>query len=163
MSHQFARPVCSELDIPSFEPPSYLRQVSPEIYQQESLRIAARFEEAVQLAETAFTEELSKLVAHLTDRLSDQEVSKPKVFCDWAVENLMTFFERFRHLNVQSSEQLDGLIARAQQIVRGIQPQQLRDDQAFRQQISSQLSVVQSQVERMLIDRPRRNILRRPR
>lgn len=150
-------------DFPSFEPPAYLRQISPELYQQESRRIAARFEEAVQLAETAFTEEFSKLVAHLTDRLSGQEDGKPKVFRDSAVENLTTFFERFRHLNVQSSEQLDALVAQAQQIVRGVQPQQLRDDQAFRQQIASQLSAVQSQVEGMLIDRPRRNILRRPR
>jgi hypothetical protein len=148
-------------DFPSFEPPSYLRQISPELYQQESRRISARFEEAVQLAEAAFTDEFSKLVAHLTDRLSGQEDGKPKVFRDSAIENLTTFFDRFRHLNVQSSEQLDGLVEQAKQIVRGVQPQQLRDDQAFRQQIASQLSVVQSQVEGMLVDRPRRNILRR--
>lgn len=150
-------------DFPSFEPPNYLRQVSPELYQQESRRIAARFEEAVQLAETAFTEEFSKLVAHLTERLSGQEDGKPKVFRDSAVENLSEFFERFRHLNVQSSEQLETLVEQAQQIVRGVQPQQLRDNQAFRQQIAEQLSGVQSQVEGMLVDRPRRNIVRRPR
>lgn len=150
-------------DFPSFEPPNYLRQVSPELYQQESRRIAARFEEAVQLAETAFTEEFSKLVAHLTDRLSGQENGKPKVFRDSAIENLSEFFDRFRHLNVQSNEQLESLVEQAKGIVRGVQPQQLREDQTFRQQIASQLSAVQSQVEGLLVDRPRRNILRRPR
>lgn len=150
-------------DFPSFEPPNYLRQLSPELYQQESRRIAARFEEAVQLAETAFTEEFSKLVAHLTERLSGQEDGKPKVFRDSAVENLSDFFDRFRHLNVQSSEQLEHLVDQAKQIVRGVQPQVLRDDQAFRQQIVAQLSAVESQVEGLLVDRPRRNILRRPR
>ncbi len=54
-------------DFPSVEPPDYLRQLSPELYRQESQRIAARFDEAVRLAEEAFTSELAKLVSHLTE------------------------------------------------------------------------------------------------
>jgi hypothetical protein len=52
-------------DFPSVEPPDYLRQLSPQLYAQEASRVAARFEEAIQLAEQAFTEELSKLVSRL--------------------------------------------------------------------------------------------------
>jgi hypothetical protein len=148
-------------DFPAFEPPQYLRQVSPELYEQESRRITARFEEAVQLAEQAFTEEFSKVVAHLTERLSGQEDGKPKVFRDSAVENLREFFERFRHLNVRSSEELDRLVEQSQQIVRGIEPQQLRDNPPLRQQLATQLSGVQSVLDGLLVDRPRRNILRR--
>jgi hypothetical protein len=146
---------------PTFEPPGYLRQVSPELYEQESRRITARFEEAVQLAEQAFTEEFSKVVAHLTERLSGQEDGKPKVFRDSAVENLREFFERFRHLNVRSSDELDRLVEQSQQIVRGIEPQQLRDNPPLRQQLATQLSGVQSVLDGLLVDRPRRNILRR--
>ena len=47
-------------DFPSVEPPAYLQQLSPELYQQECARIQARFDEAAQLAEEAFFEELSK-------------------------------------------------------------------------------------------------------
>jgi hypothetical protein len=148
-------------DYPAFEPPQYLRHVSPELYEQESRRITARFEEAVQLAEQAFTEEFSKVVAHLTERLSGQEDGKPKVFRDSAVENLREFFDRFRHLNVRSSEELDRLVEQSQQIIRGIEPQQLRDNPPLRQQLATQLSSVQSVLDGMLVDRPRRNILRR--
>jgi hypothetical protein len=148
-------------DFPAFEPPAYLRQVSPELYEQESRRITARFEEAVQLAEQAFTEEFSKVVAHLTERLAGQEDGKPKVFRDSAVENLREFFERFRHLNVRSSEDLERLVEQSQQIIRGVEPQQLRDNPPLRQQIATQLSSVQSVLDGMLVDRPRRNILRR--
>ena len=42
-------------DFPSVEPPEYLRQLSPALYEQEKARIAARFDEAVRLAEEAFT------------------------------------------------------------------------------------------------------------
>jgi hypothetical protein len=58
-----------EHDYPSVEPPDYLRQLSPELYEQECRRVQARFDEAVQLAEQAFLEELSKLVSHLGERL----------------------------------------------------------------------------------------------
>lgn len=150
-------------DFPSVEPPSYLRQLSPELYRQESERVMARFDEAVRMAEEAFMEELSRIVSHLTERLSGSDDGKPKVFRDSAVENLGEFFDRFRHLNIRSNDQLDELVTRAQQVVRGVRPQQLRDDQPLRQRVATQLSGVQSVLDGLLVDRPRRNILRRPR
>ena len=152
-----------EHDYPSVEPPAYLQQLSPELYQNECQRVRTRFDEAVQIAEQAFLDELSKLVEHLTERLSGQADGKPKVFRDSAVTNLDEFFERFRQLNIRSNEQLDDLVVDAQQIVRGVEPQQLRDNGTLRQQIASQLSGVQSVLDGLLVDRPRRNILRRPR
>jgi len=53
-------------------------------------------------------------------------------------------------------------VNQAQGVVRGIQPQQLRDDQPLRQQVATQLSGVQAVLDGLLVDRPRRNILRRP-
>ncbi len=134
-------------DFPSVEPPDYLRQLSPELYRQESERVTARFNEAVQLAESAFTSELAKLVSHLTERLSGQDDGKPKVFRDTAIENLREFFERFRHLSIGSSEQLDDLVGQVQAIVRGVQPQELRDNQSLRQHVATELSVAQSVLE----------------
>ena len=94
-------------DYPSVDAPEYLQQLSPEIYQQECERVTARFDEAVRLAEQAFTEELQDLVAHLTERLTGQTDGKPKCFRDSAVNNLTEFFQRFRQLNIRSNDQLD--------------------------------------------------------
>jgi hypothetical protein len=85
------------------------------------------------------------------------------VFRDTAVTNLDEFFQRFRLLNVRSNAQLDELVDRAQAVARGVRPQQLRDDQSLRQEVASQLSAVQSALDGLIVDRPRRNILRRPR
>ena len=98
----------------------------------------------------------------ITDRLSGSEDGKPKIFRDSAVDNLRGFFERFRTLNVGSNDQLDELVVQCQQIVQGVQPQDLRDRQSLRQHVSTQLSGVQSVLDGLLVDRPRRNILRRP-
>ena len=150
-------------DFPSVEPPPYLQRLSPQLYEQECARVQARFDEAVRLAEQAFLEELAKLVSHLTERLTGSEDGRPKVFRDSAVENMTEFFDRFRRLNIRSNEQLDALVGQAQQIIGGVEPQQLRDNNQRRQQVATQLSGVQSVLDGLLVDRPRRAILRRPR
>ena len=108
-----------EHEYPSVEPPNYLRQLHPELYEQECQRMQARFDEAVALAEQAFIEEISRLVEHL--------------------------------------------VQRAQKVLRGVEPQQLRDNNSLRQRLGSQLSSIQSSLDGLMVDRPRRNILRKPR
>ena len=146
-------------EFPSVEPPDYLVQLSPGLYEAERARVAARFEEAVQLAEQAFTEEFARLVAHLSERVAD-DGGEAKVFRDSAVDNLAEFFEKFRTLNVRSSDQLDELVAQAQRAVRGVGAQDLRDSGALRRSVAADLSRVQSALDGMLVDRPRRRILR---
>jgi hypothetical protein len=150
-------------DFPSVEPPAYLQRISPELYRQECDRMQARFDEAVQLAEQGFLEELARLVEHLTERLRGEQDGKPKVFRDTSITNMVEFFQRFGRLNIRSNEQLDELVQQAQNIVSGIEPQQLRENLDLRQQVAGRLSGVQSVLDDLLVDRPRRNILRRPR
>src|ERR1700712_5390293 len=50
-------------DFPRLEPPSYLMELNPALYEAERARVAARLDEAVQMAEQAFLEEFSKLFA----------------------------------------------------------------------------------------------------
>ena len=148
-------------DYPNIEPPDYLIGVSPELYRQEQDRVRARFEEAVQLTEQAFLDEFAKVVAHLSERISGtNEDGTPKVFRDSAIDNLCNFFERFRSLNVRSNQQLDELVVEAQRAVRGVAAQDLRDSQSIRQEVVTQLAQVQNSLDAMLIDRPRRRILR---
>lgn len=120
-------------EFPSVEPPSYLQGLNPQLYEDECRRVQQRFDEAVRLAEEAFVAELAKLVSHLTERLTGQEDGKPKIFRDSAVENLSEFFQRFRQLNVRSNEQLDSLVADAQRVIRGVEPNDLRENQGLRQ------------------------------
>lgn len=149
-----------EWDFPSVEPPSYLMQLNPEIYQQEQERVARRFEEAVRLAEQAFLEEFARLVTHLTERLTNAPDGQHKVFRDSAVGNLLEFFDRFKRLNIHSSDQLDRLVEQAQRAVRGIVPQSLRDSDSLREQVATQMGRVQTSLDSMLINRPRRRIVR---
>ncbi len=147
-------------EFPSVEPPPYLQQLNPQLYEQECRRMQSRFQDAVELAEQAFLDELARLVSHLTERLSGTDDGQPKVFRDSAVGNLTEFFDRFRHLNVRSNAQLDELVSQTQRIIQGVQPQQLRDSTSLRQQVSRQMAGVQATLDGLLVDRPRRSIIR---
>ena len=149
-----------DCDFPNVEPPNYLMRLNPAIYEQERARVAARFEEAVQLTEQAFIGEFAKLIEHITERLSDNGGGERKIFRDSAITNLSEFFDRFRQLNVRSNEELDALVHQAQRVVQGTDPQALRDSDGLRRQIATQLSGVQAALDGMLVDRPRRRIIR---
>ena len=150
-------------DYPAVEPPRYLEQLNPELYEQECRRIQSRFNEAVTLAESAFIDEFAKLIDHLSDRLAGDDDGKPKIFRDSAVTNLNEFFDRFRMLNIRSNQQLDQLVNDAQSIVGGIDPQTLRTNGAVRTNVAEQMVEIQESLDQLLVERPRRNILRRPR
>ncbi len=77
--------------------------------------------------------------------------------------HLQEFFERFRTLNVRSNDQLDDLVGQCQQIIGSVSPQDLRQAQPLRQRIATELSAVTSNLEGLLVDRPRRRVLRQPR
>jgi len=112
------------------------------------------------LAEQGFLAEFGKLVSHLVERLSGSADGEKKIFRDSAVTQLGEFFSRFRELNIGSSAKLEELVALAQRAVRGVDPQELRDNGGLRQHIAGKLSAVQGQLDRLMVDRPRRRILR---
>ncbi len=101
-------------------------------------------------------------MSHLTERLSGTADGKPKIFRDSAIENLESFFHRFRNLNIGGNDQLEQLIDQARQVVIGVHPQTLRDNPAQRQEVAAQLAGIQSVLDGVMVDRPRRNIIRRP-
>ena len=149
-----------DFDFPSCEPPEYLLRLNPHLYQQERERITQRFDEAVRLAEEAFTAEFSKLVSHLTERLTADPTGEKKIFRDSAITNLTEFFRRFRALNVRSNADLDRLVETAQQALQGAEPNLVRNSAGLREHITEQLSAVQSHLDQLLADAPRRRILR---
>ena len=78
--------------------------------------------------------------------------------------NGVLFFDRMsEEAKRELDDQLDELVGQCQQVVSGVKPQSLRENQDLRQSVASELGQVQSVLDDLLVDRPRRNILRRPR
>ena len=155
------RPVRRLLGLPDVEPPDYLVGLSPDLYRAG----AGAGPGPVRGGGPAGRAGVPGRVRHggqSPDRADHgtNEDGTPKVFRDSAIDNLCDFFERFRSLNVRSNQQLDELVVQAQRAVaeRGCPgaPRQ----RGRPRQVATQLSRVQTSLDAMLIDRPRRRILR---
>ena len=147
---------------PEVSPPTYLMSIDPGLYHREQRRISERFDRAVELAEQAVTEEFASMVSHLAERLTDDGSGERKVFRDSAVENLREFFGRFRQLPLHgaSAEQLENLINQVQGVLGGVSPRNLRESGGLRQEVAAELGRVETALQGMLVDRPRRRIIR---
>ena len=141
------------------EPP-FIFSRSPQLYEEECQRVQERFNEAVRLAKHSPPNWPS--FSHLSERLSGQEDGKPKVFRDSAVANLLSS-SRGSAANVRSTTSLTRTVNDDQRIIRGVVPQELRDNGSLRQHVATEMSRVESVLDGLLVDRPRRAILRRPR
>lgn len=148
-------------EFPAMEPPQFLMALSPDTYRQEQQRVAARFQEAVTLAEQSFATELGRLVSHLAERLTGTSDGQPKIFRDSAVENLQEFIQRFQQMNIRSSQELESLVQQARNVISGIGPQELRTSASLRETVARDVQRIEAAVGEFMADRPRRNILRR--
>ena len=121
-----------------------------------------RFDEAVRLAEEAFTAELAKLLSHLAERLSGQDNGKPKIFRDSARREPDRVLPAVPPIECPQQRSAGSLVARPNRSSAVSSPG-LRDNAGLRQHVATEMSRVQSVLDGLLVDRPRRNILRRPR
>lgn len=85
-------------EYPSCEPPNFLQQLNPELYEAEQRRAAARFDQAIGLMEDAFLAEFQEIVQNLSQRLTPQPVN------DWVYEGPIEMAIRARMAEIQPVE-----------------------------------------------------------
>jgi hypothetical protein len=146
---------------PSVEPPAYLAQLAPDVYERALAATQAKFMEAANLAQQGFVEEFAKRVEEFVNALSGENAEgKPKIIRESHIGNLVEFFERFRSLKIGNLEELDTLVNRAEQAVDGVQREALRDNTSFRNRIASVMTEIHQGLEPLMVNRPSRVIRR---
>ncbi len=146
------------VEFPELSPPNYLATISPELYERESGRVAARFDQAVEMAERAFSDELAALVGRLVDRLEPDQNGQPKIFRDSTIENFREFIGRFRRLSIGSSAELDRLVAQAADLVGGVRPAEIREPGESRERLRAGMSAIADELAAGIVNRPARVI-----
>ncbi len=101
------------------------------------------------------------MVDHLVERLTGTDDGRPKVLRESVVTNFDDFFAKFRNLNIGSSVELEQVVERVRRIVSGATTESLRSDMSLRDRISTGLVTVQSTLDTLMTNRPRRNLIRR--
>lgn len=138
-------------------PAKHLMELHPEIYAREQARVRQRFEQAIEMAESAFIEELNGLLEHCIERLTDADASgKPKKFNDSLIGNFREFVDRFAKLDVKSNNDLSKVVNQLKAITAGTSPDLLRRSNGFREAFREHMEVAKQAINGMIVDRPKR-------
>jgi hypothetical protein len=144
------------------QPPDYLRQLHPELYEREQKRIVALFDQAVADATHEFTEELAKVVSHIAETLAVTPGEKPKIFKDSTIGNLQVFFERFHSLNIGNDAELEAMVEKAKAAIvmdgEQVTPKQLRKDVSVRKAVAASMADLKGKLDQMVVERPKRKV-----
>ena len=148
---------------PASSRPTTWCALSPGLYEQERARVAARFEEAVQLAEQAFLDEFARLVgppdrADHRRRRGRPAQGLPRLGRRQPPASSSTGSGRSTS---GRNDQLDALVGRGPAGgPRASAPRTSATAAASARRVAGQLSRVQSSLDALLVERPRRRILR---
>lgn len=131
-----------------FSSVSFPEQLLREGLREEYERFQQKLDATLVAIKHSFLEELNGLVTHLIERLTpDPLTQERKRFKNSTVENLREFFQRFRELNVTDDAELANLIQTAEQILAGVDADQLRDNDALAQKVRDNLKQVAEQLQ----------------
>lgn len=158
-----------EWDLPSLSPPEYLKMANPKLYEEQSARIRARFDEAVTLAEETFAAELSGFIEQLQRKLNGLDDGTEKRLHETTLENLDSFFKKFSSLNIHSSAELDKVVKLAEEALsnksllggKPVTRDELRNSQSIRADVRTKLAAVTATLDGLMTAAPRRAINRR--
>lgn len=152
-SHMFAM----SLSFPEIAPDSRLQKLNPKLYEQMQAQIAARFEQAIQVAEAQAVEHVNGLLKHLVERMKPGDDGKAKILRSSSVDKLHEFLAAFKETTVGSNEDVDSLVARVEQIAGGVSAEDIRkSDPAQRAELQKQLDSLIQDADKLLEAMPTR-------
>lgn len=132
------------LSFPSVDPDRRLLDVAPEIYEQERQKIAAKLQEAAEVAEQGLREQLSDLVGSLAERLAEGESQdgKKRYVRQAAIDEIVEFANRFKALSVSSSDEVDAIVERARKLAENTSIAAVRKDALVRSEVVQSLAEI---------------------
>ncbi len=147
------------LSFPEIQPDSRLMELNPKLYAEQQAIIAAKFSDAVAVAEAAAAQELQKLLSNLIERLKPGPEGEKKILKGSTVANIGDFIELFKCKTISSNAGLEALMSKVEQMAGGLSAEDLRKASAEgRQQVIAGLEGVMNEVGSLIEAMPVRTI-----
>jgi len=144
----------------SFGVPRDLQSVNSDIFAREQEKAAAKIAEVSDQITQVLRTQMLDLVSHLSDKLEGNRGNgKPKIFKASAVTNIKEFLATFQARNIVDDKELDKLCAQAGQLLDGVDPQALREQDQVRDRVKQGFDRIKAQLDTMMLDRPSRMII----
>ena len=133
-----------------FDTPGRLKEIKESIWAEERDKAAADFESVKENAKMLLRAQLKDLVDHLIERLQPGEDGKKKIFKGSTVTNIAEFLENFKIRDLSDDAEMDLLVANAQKILSGVDPKDIRENEAVRDNMAAGFGLVKNFLDQMV-------------
>lgn len=121
--------------------------ITAEIREEENKRFNDLMQQARQEAVMALRTGFAEIVTHLTDTLSGKLDGEEKRLRASSLEKVTEFFNEFQSKNVFKDSELESLIKRAKDVVKGVTPKDLRNDESLTKMVNKQLGEIRKELD----------------
>ena len=143
----------------SFATPDTLKLISPQMFEEERAKIAAKMTEAYEEARAILRETMGELVKHLREKLEAKTDGTAKRLHASTLDNLREFLSTFEFRNITDDAELAAIVDQAKELLEPVRVDGLRDSTRYRQQIAADLSRIETAIDAQLITAPRRRMV----
>jgi Protein of unknown function (DUF3150) len=140
----------------SFGVPEKLREVAPEVWDEERSKVAQLMTNAAKEAQQVLRTALSELVQHLADRLQTTDDGKPVRLHKSAATKLLDFLDTLDFRNVTNDAELKRLADEARSLVGGVNVKDLKSTTELRDRVRSGMQQIATQLDSFLVSKGRK-------
>jgi len=136
--------------------PDNIIKIAPDVYEREKEKFIEVMEQVRTESVDALRVTFADMVSNICDRFENGG-KKKKIFKNSTVNNFYEFFEQFKERNIFNDEELDELVIKAQAVLKGRDPDEIRSNDSMKKLIRADMLPLEEQLKR-LTESPRRKL-----
>jgi hypothetical protein len=141
----------------TFDVPAALKSLNRSVYEREKKKAELQWSYAADEIRDALRASYAELVTAMTEKLGeDPETGKPRVFRDSYADKLKEFLATFEARNLTNDEELSRLTLQAKELLRGVNPKDLREQKDFRAKVAEGFEQIKRQMSGMVTTKARK-------
>jgi hypothetical protein len=140
----------------SFGVPDKLREIAPELWDEERNKVAQLMTDAAKEAQQVMRTALAELVQHLADRLQTTDDGKPVRLHKSAVSKLLDFLDTLDFRNVTNDAELKRLAEEARSLVDRVNVKNLKGTTELREHVRTGMQQIATQLDSLLVSKGRK-------
>jgi hypothetical protein len=140
----------------TFATPDSLKNLKSGLFEREKAKIEKMVAEATEEIKLVLREQMRALVQRMVTQLTPAKDGKRKKIYDSLTGNVEDFLNTFSARNLADDSELQGLVTKARDVLRGIDPEILRNEDDTREIVRGGFEQINKQLDQMIVDKPTR-------
>lgn len=124
--------------------------IPPELMEAEKSKMEQQFKDAGEQITEALRVGFQELIKHAAERLTPSEDGKSKIFKATLISNVQEFIDTFSSRNLLGDNELQALVDKAQEILIGVSPEDLRKKEDVRESTRKEFAAISEQLGGMI-------------